>query len=355
MPRTGIATLPLHHGKAPRWLFSRMSALAGEISEAVVSEFGREGFLGRLSDPYWFQALGCALGFDWHSSGLTTTVTGALKEGLRGRERELGVFIAGGKGAVSRKTPEQIITLGERHMVDPGPLVYASRMSAKVDNSAVQDGYRLYHHVLVFSRGGEWAVVQQGMNPADRTARRYHWLSGKVQSFVVEPHSAVCSDRRGLRALNMTAGASAEVRELSTRIAGQHPDKVLREINLPLRHGVNLSDIRPERLRSVLIKTYERQPRDFEALLGIRGVGPKTVRALSLLSELLYGRAPSYEDPARYSFAHGGKDGTPYPVDRPTYDRTIEVLRGAISSARVGRTERINALKRLNRYFREDR
>jgi len=227
-------------------------------------------------------------------------------------------------------------------------------MSAKVDNSAVQDGYQLYHHVIFFTHRGEWAVVQQGMNPGDSTARRYHWLSEGLESFVVEPHSAVCSTRK-VRALNMTARESDGARQASAHIACQRPEKVIRELELPLRHNVSISDIRPERLKSVLIKTYGRQPRDFEALLGIRGVGPKTIRALSLLSELMYGKPPSFDDPARYSFAHGGKDGTPYPVDRLTYDKTIEVLRRAISSARLGRTEKINAFKRLHRYFREDR
>ncbi len=353
MPRTGTATLPLHHGKAPRWLFERMSALAGEIAYAIVSEFGQDGFLRRLSDPYWFQSLGCVLGFDWHSSGLTTTVTGALKEGIRGRERDLGILIAGGKGAVSRRTPEQITVLGEKYWVDPGPLIYASRMSAKVDNSAVQDGYNLYHHAFFFCHKGDWAVVQQGMNTVDKTAHRYHWLSKTLKSFVVEPHSAVCSDTR-VRALNMTAGASDDARGISTHLSCQRPEIVIRELKAPLRNNITLADIRPERLKSVLIKTYERQPRDFEELLGIRGVGPKTVRALSLLSELMYGKPPSYEDPARFSFAHGGKDGTPFPVDTRTYDRTIEVLKRAVRSARLGQTERINALKRLNKYFKED-
>ncbi len=354
MPRTGTATLPLHHGKAPRWLFSRMAALAGEIAGAVVCEFGPEGLLRRLSDPYWFQALGCIVGFDWHSSGLTTTLTGALKEGVRGRQGELGIFVAGGKGAASRKTPEQITVQGHRRGIDPAPLVYASRMSAKVDNAAVQDGYQLYHHVFFFTGRGSWAVVQQGMNTMDRTARRYHWYSGGLKDFVLEPHSAVCSDRRGGRVLNMTSRHSTDSRRLSARLARMQPDKVVKELKAPLRHDVTMADINPRRLRSVLVKTYESQPRSFEGLLGIKGVGPKTVRALSLLAELIYGKAPSYDDPARYSFAHGGKDGTPYPVDRETYDKTIDVLRGVIKSARVGRTDKLNAIRRLNRYFGEE-
>jgi hypothetical protein len=352
MPRTGTATLPLHHGKAPRWLFSRMVALSREIVYAIVREFGQTELLRRLSDPYWFQALGCVLAFDWHSSGLTTTVTGALKEGIKGMEKELGIFIAGGKGATSRKTPEQILLYADKYHINPSPLVYASRMSAKVDNTALQDGYQLYHHVFVFTHEGKWAVIQQGMNALNRTARRYHWLSEDVRDFVVEPHKAICCDRKH-RTLNMVAKESEDARNLSVSLARQNPEKVIKELKAPLRHNINFSDIRPERFKSILTKTYERQPEDFESLLGIEGVGPKTIRALSLLSELIYGKPPSYRDPARFSFAHGGKDGTPFPVDRTTYDRSIEVMRKAIESARVGNTDKVNALKRLNMYFKE--
>lgn len=355
MGRTGTATLPLHYGKAPRWLFSRMAALSREIAYATVCEFGQAAFLRRISDPYWFQALGCVLGFDWHSSGLTTTVTGALKEGMRGMEGEMGVFLAGGKGAASRKAPEQIAFHAEGQGMDPAPLIYASRISAKVDNAALQDGHRLYHHVFAFCRGGQWAVVQQGMDPVGRTARRYHWYSGDVADFVVEPHSAVCSDAV-VPVLNMVAAESEGARRLSASLARQSPERLLREVNLmlPGRHNVELSDINPRRLESVLMKTYQRQPAGFEALLGIEGVGPKTIRALSLVAELIYGEAPSYRDPARFSFAHGGKDGTPFPVDRATYDRTIEVMKKAIRSARLGNAGRAAALKRLRRFFGED-
>lgn len=352
MARTGTATLPLHYGKAPRWLFARMTALSRQILYEVVREFGRKALLERLSDPFWFQALGCVLGFDWHSSGLTTTVTGAIKEGLRGMEGELGVFVAGGKGAASRKTPGQIVSYAEQSRIDPGPLVYASRMSAKVDSAALQDGYQLYHHVFVFTHEGQWAVIQQGMNPLDRTARRYHWLSEGVRDFVVEPHSAVCSDLTA-SALNMVASESEGAREVSASLARERPERVMAELKLalPERHDIRPVDVRAERLRTVLLKTYERQPEDFERLLGIEGVGPKTIRALSLLSELIYGKPPSYRDPARFSFAHGGKDGTPFPVDRKTYDRTIEAMKRAIQSARLGNTDKVKAIKRLSNYF----
>ena len=356
MLRTGTAILPLHYGKAPAWLFERMSALSGEITYAIVREFGQKEFLKKLSDPYWFQALGCVLGFDWHSSGLTTTVTGALKEGLKGMEKELGVFIAGGKGATSRKTPEHIEMYGNKYMINPAPLVYASRMSAKVDNTAVQDGYQLYHHVFVFTHKSEWCVIQQGLNENTKTARRYHWLSDTVKEFVVEPHAAVCCDKRDIT-LNMVAAESENTRQMSTILSKEKPQKVIKEINkleeleLTKRHNVTPADINPKNLYRILTETYERQPENFEKLLGIKGVGPKTIRALSLVSELIYGKAPCYRDPARFSFAHGGKDGTPFPVDRKTYDKTIDIMKNAINSAKIGNQDKIDAIRRLTRYF----
>lgn len=225
MPKTGIATLAIHHGKAHKWLFSRMTALSREIISALVTEFGAAELLRRLSDPYWFQAFGCVLGFDWHSSGLTTTVTGALKEGIRGMENELGIFIAGGKGLTSRKTPEQILNYADRHYINPSPLIYASRMSAKVDNTAIQDGYQLYHHVFVFTYKGEWAVIQQEMNTINRTARRYHWLGENVNDFVVEPHKAICCDTR-YRTLNMVALESEDARKIAIALSRKRPERL---------------------------------------------------------------------------------------------------------------------------------
>ncbi len=356
MPKTGIATLPLHYGKVPKWLFDRMVALSREIIYAIISEFGQKAFLQKLSDPYWFQALGCVLGFDWHSSGLTTTVTGALKEGLRGMENELRVFIAGGKGLTSRKTPEQITVYSERFLINPTPLVYASRMSAKVDNTAVQDGYQLYHHVFIFNAEGDWAVIQQGMSENKSTARRYHWLGNPETDFVIEPHTAVCCDKR-VATLNLVAVESEGTRQTCTYLSKERPEKTVREIkklqslNLTERHRITTSDIDPKKLYRILTKTYERQPKDFERLLGIKGVGPKTIRALSLISEIIYGTPPSYRDPARFSFAHGGKDGTPFPVDRKTYDKTIDIMKKAIHSASIGNEEKMQAIKRLVRYF----
>ncbi len=356
--RTGVANLPLHYGRAPRWLFDRMVKLAREIVIAIVTDFGAEEMLRRLSDPYWFQAFGCILGYDWHSSGVTTTLCGALKEGVRGLERELGLFVAGGKGKTSRKTPAEIEGWGNLISLNPTPLVYASRMSAKVDSSAVQDGYQLYHHTFLFTTRGSWAVVQQGMNETTRYARRYHWLGEKVADFVSEPHSAILSEARG-EALNLVASESALARTtVSEIVTNEKPENVLADLrrvkvlDLPPRHQLTVRDLHPDSLSKILLSTYERQPRGFEELLGLRGVGPKTIRALSLISELVHGVAPSYRDPACYSFAHGGKDGIPYPVDRETYDTSIELLKRAISKTKLGIREKNEAVGRLYRLGR---
>ncbi len=352
MHRTGTATLPLHWGTAPRWLFDRMARLARAVVCALVEEVGPEGVLRRLSDPFWFQAFGCLLGFDWHSSGLTTTVCGALKEGLRGLEHNLGVAVAGGKGRASRRTPSELEFLGDRWGLDAHRLVYASRMSAKVDSHAVQDGYQLYHHTFFVTRTGAWAVVQQGMREADRTARRYHWLGETMSDFVCEPHAAVCADRT-VPTLNLVAQESEAARQAITALSRERPEALRRELQLvltlPARHRVQISDLNPDRVERVLLRTYEAQAKDFEALLALPGVGARTLRALALLSELLAGAPPSWRDPARFSFAHGGKDGHPYPVDREIYDRTVAVLEDAVRRARLGHTERLEALRRLHR------
>lgn len=360
--RTGFANLPLHTGKAPAWLFKRMVALSRGITEYMVSEFGPDDVLKKLSDPFWFQSLGCVLGFDWHSSGVTTTVCGALKEGIRGLEGDLGLFIAGGKGARSRNTPFQIVEYAEKYSlpVDTHQLVYASRMSAKVDSAAIQDGYQIYQHSFFFTKSGLWTVVQQGMNEAERFARRYHWLSAGVSDFVNEPHSAICSEQRGQLTLNLVAKESDPARSVTAEIAhDENPDKLVGELkklqtlNLPKRHEVMVQDLHPDSLRRVLIKAYEGQPENFEQLLGTEGVGPAAIRALSLISELVYGVPPSFRDPAKFSFAHGGKDGTPFPVDRKTYDQSIEVLRKAVRASKLGQTEETSAFRRLAAFEKE--
>ena len=292
------------------------------------------------------------LGFDWHSSGLTTTVCGALKEGLRGLERDLGIFVAGGKGAASRKTPAEITAACERTGGDAEALVYASRISAKVDNSAVQDGYQLYHHSFVFTNEGQWCIVQQGLSDETSMARRYHWLSDNVESYVNEPHAGICCDAPA-PTLNLVAAESESVRSASAALAAEKPEVTLDALahlpllEMPRRHHVGTSDVNPKYLQKILLRTYETAPKDFESLLAIEGVGAKTLRALALTSELIYGTAASRKDPARYSFAHGGKDGTPYPVDRATYDKTIEVMHHALNGAKIDRSEKVRAFRRL--------
>ena len=359
--KSGTANLPLHWGKAPKWLFKRMVKLAGEISEVIVLEYGKDEFLKRLADPFWFQAFGCVLGFDWHSSGLTTTVTGALKEGLKGKD--LGLVVCGGKGSMSRRTPHEI----ENKAMDlclstksTEGLVYSSRMSAKVDNTALQDGYQLYHHVFIFTEKGKWTVIQQGLNTGKRYARRYHWISG-LESFVDEPHSGISGDRKEKEVLDMTSSNSKEARKQSVDMVNDNPKKLARLfsgqsnildftskqklLNMPRSHYIiNMHKKNMETLQ----KAYELQPKNYEELLCVPGLGPKTVRALALVSDLVYGKPPSWKDPVKFSFSHGGKDGIPYPVDRETYDRSIGILRDGVKQARLGSTEKLRAIKRLN-------
>ncbi len=351
--KRGQVDLPLHGGRAPRWLFSRMTKLSRAIVELIVMEFGPDGFLQRISHPIWFQALGCVLGFDWHSSGLTTTTTAAIKEGIKGIENELGVFVAGGKGGTSRKTPLELRFWGDKIGIDADRFIYISRMTAKVDSAALQDGYQIYHHSFFFTQDGGWAVVQQGMNPDTGYARRYHWFHGSVDDLIVEPHSGIISPVRGF-AVNLTHLNSEKARETIAELASESPEKLLNQIeklhtySLPRRHKLLLSDIHPKRLKKIFLKTYQRVPSSFKELLEIQGVGPATVRALTLVADIIYGAKPSYEDPFVYTYAHGGKDGTPYPVNLRTYEKTIEVLEKAIKTAKIGDKEKVRALKRLS-------
>ena len=356
--KTGTAHLPLHYGKAPSWLFQRMKELSREITLFIIDAYGAEEMLQRLSDPFWFQAFGCVLGFDWHSSGVTTTVCGALKEGLKGLEKEVGFFIAGGKGRTSRKTPHEIETLCNQTSIEGNHLIYSSRMSAKVDSAAVQDGYQLYHHCFFFIQDGSWAVVQQGMNETTRYARRYHWLSRGVKDFVCEPHWAVCCDQQH-EGLNLVALESEQARETITELGHENPGflvnevKKVNELDLPKAHPVPKEKFRLEHLEKAFITIYEQSPKNFEELLGIQGVGPKTLRALSLVSELIHGAKPSFKDPTRFSFAHGGKDGHPYPVDREVYDNTVGVLQEALGKVRVGDRTKMEAIRRLHLFCRD--
>ncbi len=359
---------------------------------AVVDQFGPDEMLRRLADPWWFQALGCVLGFDWHSSGLTTVTCGAMKEAAKTCGADLGILVAGGKGAVSRKTPLEIATAADRYSIDQGDrLVYASRTSAKVDSAAVQDGFTLYHHAFFFTPGGAWCVVQQGMNEQSGWARRYHWLGESVDDFVCEPHAAIrnladgandslpspasTSGRTRQLLLNLVADESAANRVASTELVHARPDWVLEQIEdltegptlfAPARHRVLPVDINPKRLKQIVVAAHEQHPQDFEQLLGLGGIGGAAIRSLSLLAELIFQAPPSHRDPAipadassrdaadgetrrwaDYSYAHGGKDGTPFPVDRDTYDRNIDILADAVRRARLGDNDKFHALKRL--------
>lgn len=354
--KTGTMTTPLHGGKAPSWLFKRMSALSREIVSAIIIEFGTHEFLLRISDPLWFQALGCVLGFDWHSSGVTTTVCGALKEGIMGAEKELGLFTCGGKGGRSRKTPEEIKAYCDKTSLDADGLVRSSRLSAKVDSAVLQDGYQLYHHTFFFDNTGLWSVVQQGMNIPTHTARRYHWTGISLKTFVEEPHSGICSDLSNTPVYDLTAKKSRAARDKSVEILNEGPDFVIsnlekcRDYRLPYRHELLLRDIHPENIRRVLISTYEQNPHDFTSLLEVKGAGPKTIRALALLSEIIYATEVSRKDPAMFSFAHGGKDGTPYMIDKKAYDRSIEILKISVERARIGDKDKLNAMRMLSKF-----
>jgi len=365
LQRTGLAQLPLHLGKAPHWLVVRMIDLAREITTIIVDEYGRDEFLRRISDPYWFQALGCVLGYDWHSSGVTTVLTGVLKNAVKPDVH--GLAVCGGKGKTSRKTPDEILEAGEHFGLATSKietLRYASRMSAKVDNSAIQAGYQLYHHSFFLAEDGKWAVVQQGMSAHDRTARRYHWLSEHVQDFVVEPHDAIVGDVKRNVALDMTAKESENCRKVSTDIVKEPPKKLMRLFQsvqpghqpcldkwIPeagwKEHTIEVFSMPSTLNWKMAKKLYDFKPENYEQLLGIRGVGPATVRGLALIAEIVYGAAPSWKDPVKYSFAVGGKDGVPYPVNKSSYDEIIKLLENAIEQAKVGQKERLNAIKRL--------
>lgn len=346
--KTGVANLPMHWGKAPRWLFSRMTKLARELTIVIIEEYGPDEMLNRLSDPFWFQSFGCVLGFDWHSSGVTTTVCGAVKEGIKGLEKNLGFYVAGGKGGRSRKTPQEIIDWGAKISLGKSPeeLVYASKMSAKVDSSAIQDGYQLYHHNFFFTESGSWTVVQQGMNEKNKYARRYHWRSEDVTSFIEEPKTRICDNKKYSRVLNLTSKDSSDSRSVITELVKQSPDKTIKEykqivqLSMPKREWTSYNDIKPENLHKILLSTYEKQPSSFEEIISTRGLGPKTIRALALITELAYGTKSDWEDPVKYSFTHGGKDGYPYPVDRETYDKSIEILKNAVKKARLDKQEK---------------
>jgi len=369
MHRTGIANLPLHGGKAPPWLFRKMVGLSRAVTDVLLYEYGPDEFLGRMADPYWFQAFGCALGFDWHSSGLTTTTCGALKVAISPEEH--GIAVAGGKGKTSKKTPSEVEQIGDLFSLSSektGTLVRASRMSAKVDNACVQDGYSLYHHSFFFTENGKWAVVQQGMNESSSYARRYHWLSDDVLSFVDEPHSAICGEKEERTALNLTSKENAEARKGSVDLIKDdparlekyfaRPQRLITEfigseqpiLSLPPHHPLLDADISRGGMK-VLRNAYELQPKNYEELVSLKGMGPKKLRALALLSGLLFGTKIDWSDPKIFSFAHGGKDGYPYPVEKKTYANSIRFLEEAIEQAKLGKDEKYRAIRRLREFL----
>ncbi|MBU3934349.1 DUF763 domain-containing protein [Patescibacteria group bacterium] len=374
MIQRGIATFTLDYGKCPKWLFERMVKLSRRMIYAIIQEQGPDEFIKRISDPVWFQSLGTVLAFDWNASGLTTILTAALKEAIRNQEKDLGIFICGGKGKTSLKTPNEILTWSERLNLpetSANALVYNSKMTAKVDSSLIQDSYQIYHHSFMFSlrrdsgqaKIGAWTVIQQGMNTQSQTARRYHWYSKNIKDLVQEPHSGIASQKKEENVLNLTDSISGENRQISTGLISQSFNTLMKDIKLLRKYYTPLSQMmevskgqqrlkflnlenkeykwhpvinenfsKSKYLEKILWQLCERKPKSYENLLAQQGVGPKTIRALALVAEIIYGAKPSYEDPARYSFAHGGKDATPYPVDRPTYDQTIEKLKGFLKS-----------------------
>lgn len=353
--KTGMADLPLHGGSCPAWLFKHMKALGMAIMEVIIEEEGARELLRRLSHPYWFQALGCVLGFDWHSSGVTTTVCGALKEGLNVIGPGAGIFMAGGKGRSARNTPNEIESWAERQPLEAAvqDLTYASKMAAKVDSTAVQDSYQIYHHVFIFTSQGDWAVIQQGMNPEIRQARRYHWLSQHMQSFVTEPQLAICCNQSS-STLNLVSLPNQPLQEMSTALSRLPTHKLLKELKLieekasyfklPRGHSIP----RTGYLNRALSAAYESQAQDFEQLLNIAGLGPGTLRALCLVAEIAYGSEASYRDPVRFSFAHGGKDGFPFPVNEEDIENSYRTLNRALLKAKAGSREQLQALRRLS-------
>ena len=354
--KTGTADLPLHGGRVPRWLASRMASLGRVLVEALVLEYGRSEVLRRLADPFWFQSLGCVMGMDWHSSGITTSVLGALKRGLAPVEAELGLHVCGGRGRHSRRTPDELMALGERISLDAPALVRASRLVAKVDSAAVQDGFDLYLHSFVVTDDGQWAVVQQGMNPEKRQARRYHWLWERAGSFVEEPHNAIAGQPSPLPIVNLTDRSAAEARAQTVALSVSDPAGVVasveRVLTMPSHHDVRAENLDLRRLGAALQVAARLGPSSFPELLLTPHIGKRTLLALALVAEVLHGAPSRFADPARFAFAHGGKDGHPFPVPLKIYDETLRVLRRAVDCAKMDQRDRLMALRRLDEQCR---
>jgi len=344
------ADLPLHHGKVPPWLANRMSRLGKSIVESMVILYGRDYFLEKMSDAQWFQALGCVLGMDWHSSGITTSVMGALKKGLQPISDELGIYICGGRGRHSRKTPMELTQLGYRRGMDAQRLVRASRLTAKVDNNALQDGFQIYLHNFIVTKDERWVVIQQGLNDKSGYARRYHWHSDTFQSYIEQPHAEVIGKNQGL-IFNLTAKEAKNTHTGILNIAGEHPQKMTKEIGrmiLPAHHDVRLEQVNLKRLGAILSLAQEKEVKGFEELLLLPGLGPRTLQSLTLVSEIIHGTPSRFEDPARFSFAHGGKDGHPFPVPTRIYDNVIDTMDGIVQKAKLQHSDKMQALKSLH-------
>jgi hypothetical protein len=372
--RAGSADLPLHSGRVPAWLGERMSRLGAVIAETIVHEYGRDEFLRRLAHPFWFQSFGCVMGMDWHSSGITTSVIGALKRGLKPLERELGLYVCGGRGSHSRKTPAELVAIGERVGFDGKALADSSRLVAKVDSAAVQDGFQLYLHGFIVAADGHWVVVQQGMQDETRLARRYHWISEGLESYLDAPHAAIEGRAQG-NIVNLADRRAAAARSASLSVlADLGPDRIAAEavkleprpatitaeaepllphLIMPAHHDVRDEDVVVRRLRGNLAAAADRAPVDYTDLLLVPGVGARTVKALAMVAEVIHGAPCRFTDPARFSLAHGGKDGHPFPVPLKAYDETIRVLKSAVTKAKLGRDEELGAVRRLDAQARQ--
>jgi len=351
MKRSGSADLPLHYGYVPKWLADRMAKLGLAITEAIILEYGKEEVLRRLSDPFWFQSLGAVMGMDWHSSGITTSVMGALKRAINPHAKELGIYICGGKGKFSKETPAELLKIGNTTGLNANELVRCSKLSAKVDNTAIQDGFQLYTHNFIVSDSGEWTVIQQGMRTGDKTARRYHWHSENIISFVEEPHTAICGVNQG-EILNLTAKEASSTREGMMKITREKPELMLQEIQqlvLPSHHDIRSEDVDLKRLGTVLWLAYDNHSENFEELLLLQGLGPRTLQSLTLVSEVIHGTPSRFKDPARFAFAHGGKDGHPFPVPLKVYDESITTLQTAVQRSKLGQTDKQEAIKALTK------
>jgi|SRR5438270_4784285 len=360
MKRSGTADLPLHGGRVPPWLAERMTELGTAIAEQIVMTYGPSEFLSRLSDPFWFQAYGCVMGMDWHSSGITTSVLGALKRGINPRFSDLGFAVCGGRGRHSLRTPDELRAFSQKTGLDGDALARTSRLTARVDNNAVADGFQLYLHSFVISTSGEWAVVQQGMNPENCSARRYHWHSATIRDFVSDPHTAILGKPQG-EILNLVDSRAAKAQTALLTITREPVANALteaRKLTMPSRHDVRAKDVDLKRLSAVLALAHEQDLRDFASLLLVEGLGPRTLQSLALIAEIVHGAPSRFSDPARFSFAHGGKDGHPFPVPLKTYDESLAVLRRALVTARLGDTRKMDGFRRLDQLTRaveEDR